>query len=200
MDNTTESSNETLDCYLEKLNELEVINKKTEELGRIKTSILEHSQKLEKDEAVFSEIISEKNKLLKEKDILRKMLIEIQNDIDDLAKSENELKETNEKTRYDLKSLREQYNPLKDTIDELREKQLLSRLPNLQEEIDKEMSIYLEKRRNRWLEAGLGNNDTYSESSMPDSPYSTPSPSTRVRRHSSNSVTGRKKTKKRKGT
>jgi len=116
-----------------------------------------------------------------------------------LTKTENELKEINEKTKSDLKTLREQYSPLKDTIDELREKQLLSRLPNLQEEIDNEMAIYLEKRRNRWLEAGIGNNDAYSELSLPDSPYSAPSPSSRVRHHSSNSVSGRKKTKKRKG-
>ncbi|OUM60852.1 hypothetical protein PIROE2DRAFT_54680 [Piromyces sp. E2] len=201
MDNTTtENTNDSVNYYLERLKELEVINQKTEELGKIKTSILEHSQKLEKDEAVFNEIISEKNKLTKEKNILTKMLIEIQNDLNDLTKTENDLKEINEKTKNNLKILREQYNPLKDTIDELREKQLLSRLPNLQEEIDNEMSIYLEKRRNRWLEAGIGNNnDTYSESSIPDSPYSAPSPSSRVRHHSSNSVSGRKKTKRRKG-
>ena len=94
--------------------------------------------------------------------------------------------------------MREEYNPLKDTIDELRSKQLLSRLPNLQEEVDKEMSIYLEKRRNRWIEAGIANNETYSETSVPDSPYSTPSPSTRIRHHSSNSTSGRKKAKRRK--
>jgi len=64
-------------------------SQKTEELGKIKTSIFEHSQKLEKDEAVYSEIISEKNKLIKEKDILRKMLIEIQNDLDDVIKQIN---------------------------------------------------------------------------------------------------------------
>jgi len=39
---------------------------------------------LEKDEAVYHEIISEKNKLIKEKDMLRKMLIEIQTDLDDV--------------------------------------------------------------------------------------------------------------------
>eukprot|EP00833_Pecoramyces_ruminatium_P016172 jgi/Orpsp1_1/1190204/evm.model.d7180000077417.1 len=192
------NDNTSIDYYLTKLNELEIINKKTEELGKIKSSIIEYSQKLEKDEAVYHEIISEKNKLIKEKDLLKKMLFEIQNDLDDLSKSEKLVKEENEKTKNNLKKLREEYNPLKDTIDELRAKQLLSRLPNLQEEIDKEMSIYLEKRRNRWIEAGIGNNDLYSESSIPDSPYSAPSPSVRIRHHSTNSVTGRKKTKRRK--
>jgi len=60
------------------------------------------------------------------------------------------------------------------------------------------MTIYLEKRRNRWIEAGIGNNDISSEPSIPDSPYSTPSPSTRIKHNSTNSVTGRKKTKRRK--
>ncbi|KAG4103221.1 hypothetical protein H8356DRAFT_1647481 [Neocallimastix lanati (nom. inval.)] len=195
MDNNDNSST---DYYLTKLNELEIINRKTEELIKIKSSIIEHSQKLEKGEAVYQEIISEKNKLIKEKDLLKRMLIEIQNDLDDLSKSEKELKKENEKTRDNLKNLREEYNPLKDTVDELRAKQLLSRLPNLQEEIDKEMTIYLEKRRNRWIEAGIGNNDISSEPSIPDSPYSTPSPSTRIKHNSTNSVTGRKKTKRRK--
>ncbi|ORX76013.1 hypothetical protein BCR32DRAFT_296517 [Anaeromyces robustus] len=184
--------------YLNKLNDLEVINQKTKELEKIKTSILENSQKLEKDEALYHEIISEKNKLIKEKDILRKMLIEIQNDLNDLIKSEKEIKEANENTKNNLKILRKEYNPLKDTIDDLRAKQLLSRLPNLQEEIDKEMSIYLEKRRNRWIEAGIGNSEFNSESSLPDSPYSEPSSTTRVRHNSGSSVTGRKKSKRRK--
>ncbi|KAI9206226.1 uncharacterized protein BJ171DRAFT_43567 [Polychytrium aggregatum] len=193
-----DSQNAT-DEQMRRLESLARMRKRISRLSEIKKSIFVASQRLEKEDALLNEIRAEKRLLEQERLQLLATVEQLDQDIAELSASEDSLQTMRTETSKQLDTLRDdEYAPLKERIDQARQKVGLSRLPNLQEEVEVEMLSYLEERRNRWRESGILQPDAAARSPTgtppPLSQPSSPSVSARERQGSqSRSIRKRKK-------
>ncbi|KAJ3031305.1 hypothetical protein HK097_005470 [Rhizophlyctis rosea] len=141
---------------MENLHALHYLRTKTLALQKSKSSLIETTQTLERQDALLKEISSEKHALQRERDFLLANLKQISQDILDLSKTYTLLADSRSKTSSLLTTLQTtDYDPLKQQVDSLRLNHNLPKLPNLSEELESEMASYLSKRRERWLHSGL---------------------------------------------
>ncbi|KND03983.1 uncharacterized protein SPPG_01431 [Spizellomyces punctatus DAOM BR117] len=161
------------DEQVHRLEELQQIRTETHRLNRNKTQILAATQRVEKHDALMTELNSEQRKLLAEKLALVDKLKTVQKDMDEIRIAQRRLREMNAHQQAELRKLREDYQPLKDRVDALRQKHGLAKLPNVQDEIENETARYLQERRERWRDSGLI--DTTNESTTATRPSISPS-------------------------
>ncbi|KAI9098090.1 hypothetical protein DFS34DRAFT_98581 [Phlyctochytrium arcticum] len=161
-----------------RLEELHEIRTESQRLNQTKSKVINATQRIEKHEALMSEMSSEQRKLFSEKLALVDKLRTVQSDMENIRVAQRQLRETNRAHQEELKKLRqEQYEPLKDRIDALRQRHGLGKLPNVQDEIENETSKYLQERRERWRESGLLDAATlYSDSTANLSPAAAATP------------------------
>ncbi|RUP25414.1 hypothetical protein BC936DRAFT_138836 [Jimgerdemannia flammicorona] len=137
--------------HLPELESLCDLKNRTETLIRVKHSIFQNNESLDRKQALLDDVISEKQQLLREKRTVVEMLQGIQRDIEAATAAELALTKERDDLQDTLIKLRnDEYEPLKTEVDSLRLNKGLKRLPNLQEELDTQMAKYLEDRRERW--------------------------------------------------
>ncbi|KAJ3278910.1 hypothetical protein HK104_001929 [Borealophlyctis nickersoniae] len=135
---------QTLDP-LDKLKHLHDLRTRSLQLHRTKESLLQTTQRLERQDALLDEISGERRRLERERDGLVAMVKAVVKDIESLSTAERTLRSARTTTSEQLNQLKEEYPPLKDQVDSLRAEHGLPKLPNVQEEIETEMARHVHR-------------------------------------------------------
>jgi len=137
----------------QKLEDLKILKQKMQQLDKIKQQISHSTEIMQNEEDLIGEFRAEKESLTNEYKYRVAEIRAIQFDIGQV----DSVIQAAEQEKGDMQQqidqiVNEQYHPLKEAIDNIRVSLGLPRLPSLQEENEKILSIYLEKRRKNWNE------------------------------------------------
>ncbi|KAI9354979.1 hypothetical protein BD770DRAFT_391838 [Pilaira anomala] len=130
---------------------LEQLRQKTQSLVDCKATLLSKTEILDQKKSLLEETNSERQRLQREKKILREMLHNINQDMNSLLEAEQSLAKESEDLERSVKKLKhEQYEPLHDQVNEIRLQNGLTKLPHIQQELEARMAKILEDRRVKW--------------------------------------------------
>ncbi|KAI8063713.1 uncharacterized protein B0P05DRAFT_555389 [Gilbertella persicaria] len=126
---------------------------KTQALLDCKATFMSKSEILSQKKSLLEEVNSEKQRLQREKKLLREMLHNINQDLNSILEAEQALTKESEDLESSLTKLRnEKYEPLHDQVNEMRTRNGMSKLPHIQQELEAKMARILEERRVQWQE------------------------------------------------
>ncbi|KAI7906887.1 uncharacterized protein BX663DRAFT_494100 [Cokeromyces recurvatus] len=149
MNNNSNNDNTTL--LKEQLNSLQELRQKTQELIDCKAALVSKSEILDHKKDLLEEANSERQRLQKEKTLLREMLQNINQDLNSIVEVERTLAKESEDLERSINKLKtEHYEPLHDQVNEIRLKNGLTKLPHIQQELEARMAKILEERRVKW--------------------------------------------------
>ncbi|KAI8336908.1 hypothetical protein BD560DRAFT_413475 [Blakeslea trispora] len=132
-------------------NSLEKLREKTQALLDCKATFMSKSEILEQKKSFLEEANSEKQRLQREKRLLREMLQSINQDLNSIVDVEKALNKESEDLEKSLNRLKkEEYEPLHDQVNEIRIQNGMSKLPHIQQEIEAKLAKILEERRVQW--------------------------------------------------
>ncbi|CAO3657348.1 unnamed protein product [Mucor hiemalis] len=147
----TVSSNVNPSLLKHQIKSLDNLRQKTQALVDCKATLLSKTEILNQKKSVLEETNSEKQRLQREKKLLREMLQNINQDMNWLIEVEQSLKKESEELEKSVNRIKkEQYEPLHDQVNEIRERNGLSKLPHIHQELEARMAKILEERRVKW--------------------------------------------------
>lgn len=136
-----------------RLEELKIIRVKSNQLERLKQQVVHATQTIRDEDTLIAEYETERQALLKEKEAKMMELRMIQKD---LTMVEDLIASAQQDKQKQVQQLNRMYNntftKLKDQVDEMRVGVGLNRLPSLQEQQERDMAQYLQKRLRDWKE------------------------------------------------
>ncbi|KAG2210969.1 hypothetical protein INT47_000129 [Mucor saturninus] len=145
------SSNVDSNLLKTQMNSLELLQRKTQSLVDCKATLMSKTEVLDSKKSLLQETNSERQRLQREKKLLREMLQNINQDLESLQEVEQSLtKESDDLERSVNKIKNEQYEPLQDQVNEIRLKIGLNKLPHIQQELEARLAKILEDRRVKW--------------------------------------------------
>ncbi|OBZ82352.1 hypothetical protein A0J61_09597 [Choanephora cucurbitarum] len=149
--NNNHSVDADLGTIKSQTNTLEKLREKTQALLDCKATYMSKSEILEQKKNFLEEASSEKQRLQREKRLLREMLQSINQDLNSIVDIEIALNRESEDLEKTLDKLKkEQYEPLHDQVNEIRTQNGMSKLPHIQQEIEAKLAKLLEERRVQW--------------------------------------------------
>ncbi|GAN11017.1 type 11 methyltransferase [Mucor ambiguus] len=139
------------DTIKSQLNSLELLRSKTQALVDCKATLLSKTEILDSKKNLLEETNVEKQKLQRERKLLREMLQNITKDLTAIADVEQSLAKESEELERSVNKMRtEQYDPLHEQVNEIRVQNGMSKLPHIQQELEAQMAKTLEDRRMKW--------------------------------------------------
>lgn len=139
------------DTIKSQLSSLELLRSKTQALVDCKATLLSKTEILDSKKSLLEETNVEKQKLQRERKLLREMLQNITKDLTAIADVEQSLAKESEELEKSVNKMRtEQYEPLHEQVNEIRVQNGLSKLPHIQQELEAQMAKTLEDRRMKW--------------------------------------------------
>ncbi|KAI7849212.1 hypothetical protein BDC45DRAFT_521076 [Circinella umbellata] len=133
---------------------LKAIRDSTQSLLNCKANLIQNIESLDHKEKILDEIVSERQRLTKEKRMLFEMIQSVQRDIEAITEAETSLGKERDELKKSVDRIRNlDYDPLHDKVNELRSRIGLEKLPHVQQELEAQMARALEKRRENWQQA-----------------------------------------------
>ncbi|KAI9246564.1 hypothetical protein EDC94DRAFT_627150 [Helicostylum pulchrum] len=133
------------------MHSLEQLRQKTQALVDCKATLLSKTEILDQKKSLLEETNSERQRLQREKKLLREMLHNINQDMNSLVEVEQSLTKESEDLERSVNKLKhEQYEPLHDQVNDIRVQNGLTKLPHIQQELEARMAQILEDRRVKW--------------------------------------------------
>ncbi|KAG2223279.1 hypothetical protein INT45_007005 [Circinella minor] len=133
---------------------LKAIRDSTQSLLNCKANLIQNIESLDHKEKILDEIVSERQRLTKEKRMLFEMIQSVQRDIEAITEAERSLGKERDELKKSVDRIRNlDYDPLHDKVNELRSRIGLEKLPHVQQELEAQMARALEKRRENWQQA-----------------------------------------------
>ncbi|GAA5805811.1 hypothetical protein HPULCUR_011337 [Helicostylum pulchrum] len=137
------------------MHSLEQLRQKTQALVDCKATLLSKTEILDQKKSLLEETNSERQRLQREKKLLREMLHNINQDMNSLVEVEQSLTKESEDLERSVNKLKhEQYEPLHGNnqyqVNDIRVQNGLTKLPHIQQELEARMAQILEDRRVKW--------------------------------------------------
>ncbi|KAI9488470.1 hypothetical protein BDB00DRAFT_39201 [Zychaea mexicana] len=133
---------------------LKALRDSTQSLLDCKANLVQKIESLDHKEKLLDEIVSERQRLTKEKRKLLEMIQSVQRDIEAVAEAESSLGKERDELKNSVERIQSQeYDPLHDQVNELRGRSGLQKLPHVQQELEAQMARALQERRENWQHA-----------------------------------------------
>ncbi|KAF1799295.1 hypothetical protein FB192DRAFT_1386025 [Mucor lusitanicus] len=146
------------DTIKSQLSSLELLRSKTQALVDCKATLLSKTEILDSKKNLLEETNVEKQKLQRERKLLREMLQNITKDLTAITEVEQSLAKESEELEKSVNKMRtEQYEPLHEQVNEIRVQNGMSKLPHIQQELEAQMAKTLEDRRMKWQQEESSN-------------------------------------------
>ncbi|CDS02888.1 hypothetical protein LRAMOSA00290 [Lichtheimia ramosa] len=134
---------------------LKNLQRMTQSLIDCKANLLQKTESLEHKQHLLEEVISERQRLTKEKRMLLDMIQNVQRDLEATTEAEASLLKERDDLQQTVDRVRNQeYEPLHDRVNQLRTSHGLQKVPHVQQEVDAQMARILEERRTNWQQQG----------------------------------------------
>ncbi|KAI8143643.1 hypothetical protein BJV82DRAFT_713311 [Fennellomyces sp. T-0311] len=133
---------------------LKAIRDSTQSLLNCKANLIQKIESLDHKEKLLDEIVSERQRLTKEKRMLLEMIQSVQRDIEAVTEAEASLGKERDELKQSVDRIKiQEYEPLHDQVNGLRTRSGLQKLPHVQQEIEAQQARALEERREKWQQA-----------------------------------------------
>ncbi|KAL0136195.1 type 11 methyltransferase [Mucor lusitanicus] len=157
------------DTIKSQLSSLELLRSKTQALVDCKATLLSKTEILDSKKNLLEETNVEKQKLQRERKLLREMLQNITKDLTAITEVEQSLAKESEELEKSVNKMRtEQYEPLHEQVNEIRVQNGMSKLPHIQQELEAQMAKTLEDRRMKWQQEESSNSSKRKTSGATD--------------------------------
>ncbi|KAG1082851.1 hypothetical protein G6F42_022425 [Rhizopus arrhizus] len=148
---STSNAEIDIDTIKNQLSSLDLLRSKTQALVDCKATLLSKTEILDSKKNMLEETNAEKQKLQRERTLLREMLQNITKDLNAIVEVEQALTKESEELERSVNKMRtEQYEPLHEQVNEIRVQNGMSKLPHIQQELEAQMAKTLEDRRMKW--------------------------------------------------
>ncbi|KAL7311963.1 hypothetical protein PS15m_009669 [Mucor circinelloides] len=148
---STSNAEIDIDTIKNQLSSLDLLRSKTQALVDCKATLLSKTEILDSKKNLLEETNAEKQKLQRERKLLREMLQNITKDLNAIVEVEQALTKESEELERSVNKMRtEQYEPLHEQVNEIRMQNGMSKLPHIQQELEAQMAKTLEDRRMKW--------------------------------------------------